>query len=186
MAALKNQRWELFSQARAKGSTQAQAAVSAGFSEKTAESQGQRLNKDTAIQKRIVELKRKIVEPTQQPVVFIRQAIADRHFRLTVLQEFVDILRVSVIDDEGRPKTHIMRETRECLKQAAIEVGDWDEKHSHRVQTVETEDLSHLTPDQLFAEKAILDEALDRIDKIRQGARPLEIEGAVQEVPDIS
>lgn len=192
MPVLKNKRHELFSQAIATGSTMAQAAEAAGFSSHTARSIGSRLHKDVKIQRRIVDIKNEIVDKLErvvnprntqqvQAVHFVRQEIADRQYRLTVLQEFITVLRAHAVDEDGRPVTSIMREARECLKHAAIEVGDWEDKQAHRI-VQPGEDLSNRTPEELFAEQIILNEAIAKIEALRDGNKPLEIAGSCSEV----
>jgi hypothetical protein len=85
---------------------------------------------------------------------------------LTVLQEFVTLLRVQTMDSDGRVRP-VIREARECLKQAAIEAGERQEVG--RVLPPATVDVSHLTPDQLFAEQRVLREAREKIEQIRAG-----------------
>src|SRR4051794_18981617 len=57
----------------------------------------------------------------------------------------------------------VVSETREYLKQAAIETGDWEDKQANRI-VQPTEDLSDRTTEELFAEQAILNEAIENIE----------------------
>ncbi|MFP5227557.1 MAG: hypothetical protein ACLGXA_07985 [Acidobacteriota bacterium] len=198
MAALKNQRHELFCQARAKGLTQSQAAVAAGLSPKSAESQGSRLNKDERILLRICELQLEnpvksvkdgvevevkvnpaSVQVLENAAPFVRAKIADRAYRLTVLQEMLNELRApeARVTRMGNVASAAYREARECLKQAAIEIGDWEE--AHRIVAPAGEDLRHMTPEQLFAEQRVLLEARAKIEALRSGQ--VLIEGSVEE-----
>jgi hypothetical protein len=77
----------------------------------------------------------------------------------------------------------ILSERREYLKQAAIEAGDWEDKQAHRI-VQPTEDLSDRTTEELFAEQAILNEAIDKIEAMRAGNKPLEIAGSCSEVEE--
>ncbi len=64
MAPLNNNQWEKFCLAYVKGKTQAQAAIDAGYSPKTAYSIGNRLLKKVEISGRIKQLQRKAVSNT--------------------------------------------------------------------------------------------------------------------------
>ena len=196
MPVLKNQKHELYCQALVKGLTQTQAYINAGFSAKSAESAASRLAKDVRVKARIVELQALIVKVGEtdltnaeiavlaEPIPFVRALVADRQYRLTVLQEFVTLLRGQTTDSEGRIRPAVIREARECLKQAAIESGQWDEKQLHPVDP--GPDLSHLTTEQLFEEQRILRETMERIEAVRSGwpvPRMLEAgAGTVEEV----
>jgi hypothetical protein len=105
-------------------------------------------------------------------VRFVRQAIEDRQFRLTVLQEMLNELRAKTHSDDGRPIVNVYREIRECLKQAAIESGDWDEKQLRGTnRDDEHADLRDKTVEQLYQEQAILLRAKAEIDAMRAGKR---------------
>jgi len=148
MSVLRNKRRELFCQGIVKGLNQTQAATNAGFSAKSAESSASRLAKDARVKARIVELQVLIVKASEtgltnvemaaqaEPVPFIRARVADRQYRVTVLGQMVEELRAEKarVTDGGRVSVAVYRETRECLKQVAIELGQWTEKQDHTLR----------------------------------------------------
>jgi hypothetical protein len=58
-----------------------------------------------------------------------------------------------------------LKQIRESLKQAAIEVGDWGQKQ--QVNAPDIPDLSQLTTEQLYEEGRILQEVRDRVEALR-------------------
>lgn len=60
-----------------------------------------------------------------EPIPFVRAGVADRQYRLTVLEEFVTLLCGQTTGSDGRVCPAVIREARECLKQAAIDDGGW-------------------------------------------------------------
>jgi hypothetical protein len=65
-------------------------------------------------------------------------------------------LRAKTYSDEGRPIVNVYREIRECLKQAAIELGQWEEKQSHHVERPEYSKYDNMTVEELYFEQARL------------------------------
>lgn len=59
---LNNARWELYAQARAGGKNQTESAIFAGYSKKSAHTQGNRLNKNEKVRERIKEIRKEKVE----------------------------------------------------------------------------------------------------------------------------
>jgi hypothetical protein len=231
---LKSEKQELFAQELSKGLSIVQAARNAGFTEKSAQTTGSHLAKDSAVIARVAELKSKVAEyqskaakvaleqaleqmPTRE-AAFVLQAVRERQYRLSVIQDLVDRLRM-VIDEraaagrkdhqgvpgagtgllvrtlkslrEGKKiKIHefweldgvTIQKLYDGLKQAAIEAGEWQEEA--RSQPLQGPDLSHLTPEQLFAEQRILREAMEQIEAVRSGERPPVMLEAAAEIVD--
>ncbi len=92
----------------------------AGFSPKGAHSSATRLLQNAQICARIAELQ----EATQQ--VYVTGEIANRTYRVALLQEMIEEMRPASREQKRTPAQ--VRETRECLKQAAVELGQFSEK----------------------------------------------------------
>ena len=100
MPVLSNFRRERFVQGLIGGATATAAYISAGYSSKGAAQSAQRLLKNSEIRARKAELEEKVVGK------FVAGQIAERQYRLSVLQDIVDRLRM-LIDEraaEGRAK----------------------------------------------------------------------------------
>jgi hypothetical protein len=82
---------------------------------------------------------------------FVKNLIRDRAYRLTVYQEMLDELRAPEqrVNEKGDVRAVVYGKVLEVLKQAAIEAGEWQEEG--RTLPSATVDVSHLTPEQLFA-----------------------------------
>jgi len=177
MAVLKSQKRELFAQGLAKG----QAARNAGFSEKFAQVEAYRLCKNPAVLSRVAELRLRIANASAKAseavllaaedesavaAPFVRNLIRDRAYRLTVYQEMLDELRdpKQLVNDKGQIRAAIYEKTLAVLKQAAIESGDWEDRH--RIAVDRGPDLSHLTTEQLLEEQKILREAREKLEAL--------------------
>lgn len=116
MPALKTEKRELFAQELSKGLSIVQAARNAGFTGKSAQTTGSHLAKSKDVIARVAELKSKVTEyqskaakialeqaletmPTRE-AAFVLQAVRERQYRLTVIQDIVDRLRM-VIDERA-------------------------------------------------------------------------------------
>jgi hypothetical protein len=113
--------------------------------------------------------------------------VNNRQYRITLLAQMIDELRSP--DARVRRDSGIVvaayREARECLKQVAIEAGEWQEERP--LSQPAFEDLSHLTSEQLFAEQRILRETNERLEAIRAGRPdPLMIEAAAGSVEEVA
>lgn len=243
MPALKSEKRELFAQGLSRGLTKAQAALNAGFSEKSCTVEGSRLAKHPDVVSRVGELFAKVAEAKAKVatdafesalvevsggklgravVTAVATAIRDRQYRITILQDVVDRIRMLVDEraahgralpeDQKAPGVEtgllvrkqknvrrgkkivvidewafdgvVLSELRDTLKHAAVEVGDWEEKH--QVKQTEGPDVSHLTDEQLFAEQKVLREARAKIEAIHAGQpQPLMLDAAVGSVEDL-
>ncbi len=97
---------------------------------------------------------------------------------MTVLQEMLNELRAKTHSDEGRPIVNVYREIRECLKQAAIERGEWMEDLKPPEPSMD--DTRDMTVAQLYAAQEVLLEAKAKIEKIRNGELPPKMIEAAQ------
>jgi hypothetical protein len=116
VATLKSEKRELFSHSIANGLNKTQAALNAGFSAKSAQCTGSTLSRDPMIIARVAELKAMVANATAKAVeesfsaalaevpsraaAFVAQAVRERQYRLTVIQDIVDRLRM-VIDERA-------------------------------------------------------------------------------------
>ncbi len=151
MPVLQNQRHELFAHAIVKGFTPAVAYQKSGFTGKSLNASSSHVSNLPEIRKRISELQ------TQTTEVFIAGRIAERSYRLAVLNEIV-IRLMDRFRSMPLPNTGEVREIRECMKQASIETGQWEEKQQLTIQT--DNDYSRLSEDQIQA-------ALDKMKEAR-------------------
>jgi hypothetical protein len=196
---LNNQRRELFCQSLVQGLTQTQAYINAGFSAKSAESAASRLAKNVKVKSRIVELQALIVkvgetgltnsemQAQREPALFVRARVNDRQYRITLLAEMIDELRApeARVRRDGGPNVAAYREARECLKQVAIETGEWQEE-GRVLPPATTIDYSDYTDEQLINEQVIMREARERLEANRAGRPPAKLleaaPGTVEEV----
>jgi len=202
---------ELFAQGLAKGLSNNQAALNAGLSAKSAGSTGSHYAREHDIVARVSELKATIeqaqskveamvfeqalagvAEPERVAAVaaFVAQAVRDRQYRLTVVQDIIDRIR-QVVDQRAaggsgvetgllaQRQRRVGKETvieyvydsalvsglLEALKFGAIEVGDWEDKH--RITEDRGPDFSHLSVEELRQQQAILEEAKVKLDALR-------------------
>jgi hypothetical protein len=103
---LKSKKKELYAQGICMGCKPRQAAEKAGISQGSIESQVSRFQRDPIILARIAELKQLIATATattlqevNEPVrVFVQAAIRERQYRVTVLQDLVDRLRLIITE----------------------------------------------------------------------------------------
>lgn len=111
MPVLSIERQELYAQARVRGLEPKQAAEKAGFPPSSVYSQYYRLERNEKVIARIAELRDEICKVSEQilqgaeqlcktPVPFIAQAVRQRHYRLTVIQDVVDRIR-QLIDERA-------------------------------------------------------------------------------------
>jgi hypothetical protein len=109
---------------------------------------------------------------------FVKNLIRERGYRLTIYQEMLDELRdpKQLVNDKGQIRAVIYEKILAVLKQAAVETGDWEDKH--RITEDRGPDLSHLTNEQLFEEQKILREARERLEALRRPKEPGLIEAA--------
>jgi hypothetical protein len=113
--------------------------------------------------------------------------VNSRQYRVTVLAEMIDELRApeARVRRDGGPNVAAYREARECLKQVAIETGEWQEEGPRTPPA--TVDVSHLTDEQLFAEQRILRECRERLEAIHAGKPdPLMLEAGAGTVKEVS
>jgi len=196
MPVLTNSRRERFVQGIISGATATAAYIGAGYSKNGAAQSAQRLLKNVEIQARKAALEDKV------DITFVAGQIAERQYRLTVIQDVVDRLRM-VIDERaaagralpddlavpGAASGLLVRRERvigsgkaairitewildaaaisklyEGLKQAAIETGDWEDKH--RITEDRGPDYSHLSVEELREQTAILAEAKAKLDAL--------------------
>lgn len=175
MPVLDNRKHELFCEGLTAGLTQAQAYVNAGFSANSSDVGGNRLAKHHLVIKRLKELKLRktsaAIEILTNPAsVFVANAIRERQYRLTVLQELVDKLRLvikeraemykdcggggstgllvlrkrnvgKVVVEELVIDAVVISELKDLLKQGAIETGEWQE--GPQIQRVEDIDKKY-------------------------------------------
>ena len=224
MPALDNPKHELFCEGLARGLSQRQAYVNAGFSEKGADASASRLIREPLVNRRLKDLKLSQTKAacevlTNPATVFVANAIRERQYRLTLLQDLVDRLgliikeRAEAYKDSGpggssgllvmQKKTLgtgprevvidelvidgvVISQIRELAKQAAIECGDWEEKHRIDARRDEHPDIKNMTAEQMYAEREILMRAKAEIDALRaQPAKQIEAaQGSVEEVHD--
>ena len=167
MAVLRSQKRELFAQGIAKGLSARKAAESAGFSERSAPYQASRLQRNATIANRVAELQREIAIALKNgPQViesdydrrFVRAAICDRAWRVTQLQTMFDELREpkARLNRDKTTRTQSYEVAAAILKQAAQELGQWEEKQSQRVERPEYSEYANMTVEELYAEQARL------------------------------
>ena len=167
MAVLRSQKRELFAQGLAKGLSARKAAESAGFSERSAPYQASRLQRNATIANRVAELQREIAIALKNgPQViesdydrrFVRAAICDRAWRVTQLQTMFDELREpkARLNRDKTTRTQSYEVAAAILRQAAQELGQWEEKQSQRVERPEYSEYANMTVEELYAEQARL------------------------------
>ena len=167
MAVLKSQKRELFAQGLAKGLSARKAAESAGFSERSAPYQASRLQRNATVANRVAELQREIAIALKNgPQViesdydrrFVRAAICDRAWRVTQLQAMFDELRApkARLNRDKTTRTQSYEVAAAILRQAAQELGQWEEKQSHHVERPEYSKYDNMTVEELYSEQARL------------------------------
>ncbi len=166
MPVLQNQRHELFAHAIVKGFTPAVAYQKANFTGKSLNASSNLVLHNPDVRKRITELQ------TQGAEVFIAGNIANRNYRIAVLNEIV-IRLMERFRSQPMPNTGEIRETRECLKQASIESGQWEEKQQIAIVTGDN-DYSRLSEDQIQAALDKMKEARAMLNAIPGEAESLE------------
>ena len=185
MAVLKSQKRELFAQGLAKGLSARKAAESAGFSERSAPYQASRLQRNATVANRVAELQREIaiglkngpqVVESDYDRRFVRAAICDRAWRVTQLQAMFDELREpkARLNRDKTIRTQSYEAAAAILKQAAQELGQWEEKQSHRTEEPEYySQYANMTVEQLYAEQArLLGESAKEKAKTEKKAKP--------------
>jgi hypothetical protein len=124
----------------------------------------------------------------REPAPFVRAQVNNRQYRITVLAEMIDELRSpdARVRRDGGLIVAAYREARECLKQVAIEAGEWQEE-GRVLPPATTIDYSDYTDEQLFEEQRILREARERLEANRAGRPPAKLlEAAPGTVEEIS
>lgn len=225
MPVLKLEKWEAYCQHIASGLTVEQAVKLAGFSPNGASAAGARLNRDPRIQARITELRVTVLKELEasttpanlQARKYVRQQVQDRAYRIAVIQDNLDRLRM-IVDERAEAYKDVkpggrsgllvrtvrtvgagknareieeyaidkvaLSEMREHLRHAAIELGEWAEDAPPPALPEPDADLADRTTEELFAEQAILNKAIEEIEAMRAGRKPLEIEGSVTQVEE--
>jgi hypothetical protein len=71
------------------------------------------------------------------------------------------------------------------LKQAAQELGQWEEKQSHRLDKPEHADLKNYTVEELYEERRLLLEVQAKMEAFRKPRQPGFIEAAAGSVEEV-
>jgi hypothetical protein len=171
MPVLPSQRHELFAHAIVKGLTPVEAYRKANFTGKTVNACSSHILNKPEVANRISELHAQTAE------VFVRGNIANRNYRLAVLNEIVSRL-MERFRQQAVPNTGEVRETRECLKQAAIESGQWEEKQQITLQAADN-DFSKLSEEQIQSALAKMQEARAMLNALPGIAEVMEDSGSL-------
>ncbi len=166
MPVLPSQRHELFAHAIVQGLTPQNAYQKAQFTGKSLNASSSHILNLPEVRNRIGELQ------TQGAEVFVAGNIAKRNYRIAVLNEIV-IRLMGRFRSQDLPNTGEVREIRECLKQASIESGQWEEKQQIAIVTGEN-DYSKLSEDQIQAALDKMKEARAMLNAIPGDAESLE------------
>ncbi len=166
MPVLPNQRHELFAHAIVKGFTPAVAYQKANFTGKRLSASSSYILNTPEVSNRISELQEQAAE------VFVAGNIAKRNYRIAVLNEIV-IRLMGRFRSLDLPNTGEVREIRECLKQASIESGQWEEKQQIAIVSGEN-DYSRFSEDQIQAALDKMKEARAMLNAIPADAESLE------------
>lgn len=175
--ALANPRHEIFAQAIARGSTQADAARTAGYSQKRAYSTGSNLSRDPQVIARITQLTARIAQATAK-------VIQEAEDKTTEVFEAVAVTRAWVIRILQRniEEARLAQQygvVKQSVELAAKVAGVYVERTDHRIEF--PTDLSQCTEEQLQALYNLELQLLYGSDEAakRQAKRKLELEAGL-------